>query len=316
MSEMENSRPGAPTDLRACFIIPTFNRAEALLLCLDHLERQTLSAFEVIVVDDGSTDATAKEMERYLTRTALRLRYVRQQNSGPARARNLAVTMTSAPICIIIGDDILCAPDFTATHLRLHNERPEINVAALGFTRWSQTLQTVTPFMRWMDESGSQFAYGDLLSGTKPEWRHFYTSNLSVKTELLRRHRFNEKFSGARWMMEDMELGYRLQKEVDLQIVFLPNATAEHVHPTDFRKACKRAYGAGLSSRLFDELWPDRPVTPHGRMHLFTRDLLASNAWLLPPAAAITQALTSVWCPNPLMRPVLAFHTAVGRKRG
>lgn len=316
MFDTANSRASAGQSPQACFIIPTFNRIDALLLCLEHLERQTFSQFEVIVVDDGSTDATSREIERFLARTSLSLRYVRQPNSGPARARNLAVSMTKAPICLIIGDDILCSPGFASIHLRLHAGRPELNVAGLGLTRWSTSLQTVTPFMRWMDDSGSQFAYADLLAGTPPEWRHFYTSNLSLKTDLLRRHPFNEKFSGQHWMMEDMELGYRLQQRENLQIVFLPDATADHVHPTDFRKACKRAYGAGLSSRLFDELWPDRPVAPHGRIHLFVRDFLAGNPWLLGPAAAVTHAVTQVWCPNPLIRPVLALHTAVGRRRG
>jgi glycosyltransferase involved in cell wall biosynthesis len=308
------SREDHTTPPPVCFIIPTFNRASTLISCLEHLERQTFTDFEVIVVDDGSTDSTAQQMEQYQATTPLRLRYLRQENGGPARARNLAISLTKAPLCLIIGDDILASSDFTATHLRFHRENPEINIAGLGFTRWSETGQTVTPFMRWMDESGSQFAYHDLLNGTVPEWRHFYTSNLSVKTPLLHRNPFNELFTKP--LMEDMELGYRLEVQENLKIVFLPNAVADHIHPTDFRKACRRAYNAGLSTHLFDQLWPQRPVTPHGPLHIAVREALCANAWLLSPLTWLTDVLTRFWCPNPLIHPVLAYHSALGRRRG
>lgn len=300
----------------ACFVIPTFNRVDALKLCLQHLERQTVRNFEVILVDDGSTDATPQVIAEYLKVSPLRIRSFRQENSGPARARNLAIGLTQAPVCIIIGDDILCNPDFCARHLQFHHENPDLRSVGLGLTIWSESLQTVTPFMRWMDESGAQFAYHDLLRGTKPEWFHFYTSNLSVKTQLLRENPFNQRFTRSCWMMEDMELGYRLQRQDLLRMVLLRDALAEHFHPTDFRKACKRAYAAGLSARVFDELWPDRNASKHGIVHRVVRQLLCLNAWLLPPVSAVTLLLTKVWCPNPLLQPVLAWHTAVAKRRG
>jgi glycosyltransferase involved in cell wall biosynthesis len=300
---------------QVCYIIPTFNRVDALMICLEHLERQTCSDFEVIVVNDGSTDSTARQMDSYAARTSLRLRYRSQPNSGPARARNLAISMTKAPLCLMIGDDIFVCPEFTEAHLDFHREHPALNVAALGLTRWSESHQLVTPFMRWMDECGGQFAYGDLMRGTKPGWRHFYTSNLSVKTQLLRENPFNEAFTQRRWMMEDMELGYRLERTRSLEIVFLPRALADHLHPTDFRKACDRADKAGASLRLFDELWPDRPVPAHGPVHRALREILFWNSWVLAPLTALTDFLTRFWCPNPLMRPVLAYHAALSRRR-
>lgn len=298
------------------FIIPTFNRADALGECLRHLERQTFTDFEVIVIDDGSTDGTPEILAESLKASPLKLRAMRQPNNGPAVARNQAIAMAEAAVCIVIGDDILCSSDFCLEHVRFHRENPGLESIGLGLTVWSESLQTVTPFMRWMDQSGAQFAYRDLIGGVPPDWRHFYTSNLSAKTQLLRENRFHESFAGANWMMEDMELGYRLQAQGLLRISFLPRARAEHVHPTDFRKACRRAYAAGLSARTFDELWPSRAKVAHGWVHRMARQALCVNAWLLPPAAALTRWITAFWCPNPLMHPVLAWHTAVARQRG
>jgi hypothetical protein len=117
-------------------------------------------------------------------------------------------------------------------------------------------------------------------------------------------------------MMEDMELGFRLRVREHLQLVLLPQAAAEHVHPTDFRKACRRAYGAGLSLRVFDALWPERPRARHGWLHRALKNLLSRNAWLLAPLTVATDALTRVWCPNPLIAFTLGFHTAVAQRRG
>lgn len=299
-----------------CFIVPTCNRVDALAYCLQHLEKQNCRNFEVILVDDGSTDSTPDFLLQYVVSTPLRIRVVRQENSGPARARNRAVAMTDSPICIILGDDILCSPDFCATHLQFHRDNPGLSSVGLGLTVWSESLQVVTPFMRWMDESGAQFAYHDLLRGLRPDWRHFYTSNLSVKTQLLRENPFNERFTRDRWMMEDMELGYRLQSRNCLRLVLVPDALAEHLHPTDFRKACKRAYAAGLSALVFDNLCPARAVPAHGVLHRAVRGALCANAWLMPTVSYLTRIMTEFWCPNPLLRPVLAWHTAVARRRG
>lgn len=296
------------------FIIPTYNRASMLMACLKHLESQTFHDFEVIIVDDGSTDSTQEDVKHCLTVTPLRIRFLQQKNSGPARARNLAISRAQAPICIMIGDDIMVSPDFAATHHRFHMTNPGLNYAALGLTRWSETGQTVTPLMRWLDECGFQFGYPDLLAGSKPNWKYFYTSNLSLKSDLLRKNLFNERFEKA--LVEDIELGYRLEAQHGLEIGFIPDAYAEHIHPTDFRKTCSRAYGIGRNWLLLEKLWPECAMMApkHGPVRSAMRDLLCSNRWILPPLTWLTEKLTNVWCPNPLLAPVLSYYSALGRR--
>lgn len=291
-------------------VIPTYNRIGALLTCLAHLERQSWTDFNVIIVDDGSTDATPQLLERYVSHSPLHTQYARQPNSGPARARNLAISLVRSPLCLIIGDDIFAAPDFVATHLHFHERNPATRQAALGLTRWSDSGQVVTPFMQWLDDSGTQFSYGDLLRGVPPNWKHFYTSNLSVKTELLRQNPFNESFTGA--AMEDIELGYRLERQHALEIAFLPQALAQHLHPTDFRKSSKRAFNVGLASQRFHQLWPALCSPPRSRIRRAFTAFLCWNRWLLAPLTLVTDLLTRFWCPNPFIAPVLRLHAAIG----
>lgn len=292
-------------------IIPTHNRLEVLLLCLERLESQTWKDFEVVIVDDGSTDATPQRIEEYQRKGSLSIRYIRQENTGPASARNTAIAALQAPVCLMIGDDILASPQMVQTHLQLHQRRPEVHIAGLGLTRWSDSGQTVTRFMRWLDASGLQFAYKDLLRGTPPDWKHFYTSNLSLKTQFLRENPFDESFKTAAG--EDIELGYRMHRKHGLEVVFLPDACAEHLHPTSFQQACRRMFNVGISTRRFHELWPDsvNPVRV-STVHNTARDTILRSRWLLSALTTVASALTTFWCPNPLMNSVLKVHFGRG----
>jgi glycosyltransferase involved in cell wall biosynthesis len=90
-------------------IIPTYNRKNSVLRALASLERQTYPAsrFEVIVVDDGSTDGT-----EHLTWNTLpfRVRYYRQENAGAGEARNTGACQSSAEILLFMDDDIVATP--------------------------------------------------------------------------------------------------------------------------------------------------------------------------------------------------------------
>ena len=311
-ASMNVSGPERDSPEEACpisVIVPTYNRLDSLKICLEHLEDQTTRNFEVIVVDDGSTDSTRAWMDAYQAQGRLRLRYVFQQNAGPARARNVAIAMSRAPVCLMIGDDILVSRDFVQNHLALHESRPELQVAALGLTTWCDTRQSVTPFMRWLDESGMQFAYTDLQKGGAPSWRHFYTSNLSVKTETLRRFPFNEVFRKA--ATEDLELGYRIDRALDLELIFLPNASAKHLHPTSFLQSCRRMRGVGEGMRIFHQIRPElKGATSESRERM--KNLVLGAGWLVAFVTAAGDRLTRFWCPNPLMRLALKFHYALG----
>lgn len=292
--------------------VPTFNRADVLLRCFAHLERQTWTDFEVVVVDDGSTDDTPRLLHEYAARTPLRLRHARQKNAGPAGARNHVISLITAPICLMIGDDIMAAPDLVERHLAFHRTHRERTAFALGYTRWAHDGQIVTPFMRWLEEeSPLQFAYADLLRGVRPGWEHFYTSNLSGKTEMLRDHPFSESFT--HYGMEDIELGYRLDRRGELDMHFLPDALGEHIHPTDVVRSCRRMMTAGFATDEFFRAWPERePAEPRdsfkGRLR---RRLLERGVGLglLRTAAAI---LTSFHCPNRLLQPALRLHHEAG----
>lgn len=93
-------------DLRV--IIPTWNRGQALIECVDSLHRQTVLPKEVVVVDDGSTDDSSDLLSTWQKdNPGIPLRYQFQENSGPAIARNRgAVDATTEWLAFLDSDDL------------------------------------------------------------------------------------------------------------------------------------------------------------------------------------------------------------------
>jgi glycosyltransferase involved in cell wall biosynthesis len=305
------SKPAASPAISV--VIPTYNRAKALISCLEHLERQTTNDFEVILVDDGSSDKTAEIVSEFLQRTSLNLRFVRQENSGPACARNHGISLARAPLTLMLGDDILGQPQLVESHVKLHQSHPQGQVAGLGLTLWDTEKQKVTRFMRYLESS--QFAYDGLCAGASPTWEHFYTSNLSLKTSVLRQNPFCERFPSA--AMEDIELGYRLSRAGLLKMIFLPEAVASHVHPTNFSQACRRMKSIGWSTHLFHELWPETYFNPKGSSpaRRFLRGFIISSH-LLGPATRFCGLLSLFCTTETIFQPVLNTYFYLGYQEG
>lgn len=92
-------------------LLPTFNRAGLIGETIDSLLAQTRRPDEIIVINDGSTDATAQVLERY----APHLRVIHQTNSGKSTALNRALAEARQPCIWIVDDDDIILPDTCAT---------------------------------------------------------------------------------------------------------------------------------------------------------------------------------------------------------
>ena len=91
---------------KVSIIIPTYNRAEFLLDALESVRQQSKKPFEIIVVDDGSTDHTRK----VLFESTFKVNYIYQKNCGPAAARNKGVAVATGDVIAFLDDDDLLLP--------------------------------------------------------------------------------------------------------------------------------------------------------------------------------------------------------------
>ncbi|MBU1118725.1 glycosyltransferase family 2 protein [Patescibacteria group bacterium] len=109
-------------------VIGTFNREEKLTHVLHALENQSFpkNNFEVIVVDDGSTDNTAKQIQKIKKETDLNLKYIYQENGRAAKARNTGIKNASGEIIAFTDDDCLPSHYWIEMINRYFDDYPEI----------------------------------------------------------------------------------------------------------------------------------------------------------------------------------------------
>lgn len=105
--------PGILASVNVAVIMPAWNAADTIGQALRSVLAQKRAAAEIVVVDDGSDDATAAIVARFITDGAP-VRLLQQANAGPSAARNLAIGKTCAPLVAPIDADDLWHPDYLA----------------------------------------------------------------------------------------------------------------------------------------------------------------------------------------------------------
>ena len=239
-------------------IIPTFERKEILTDCLSHLTaNKTSFNFEVLVIEDGSKNSQA--VVNYFSKD-LNIKYFSQEKKGQGAARNLGIEKSRGDILVFIGDDILVGRNFLEEHHYFHAQNSKNNFVCIGLTNFHSKLQN--RFSSWLENDGFQFDFRKLSKGKKPNFKHFYTSNISLKKELLEKQRFDESFSG--YGFEDIELGFRLEKEEKMILKFNPQAKALHFHEIKEKDFYQRMKSVGRAARIFEEKHPGIGIVPSG----------------------------------------------------
>ena len=239
--------------LRISVVIPTRNRIEKLLTCLEALAHQSILSqeFEVIVVDDGSSDGTKEVIE---TRSfPFALRYVRQDGAGPGAARNLGIEQAAGELVLFVGDDIFADPRLLEEHLLAHAASPDPGLAVLGHIDWPDNMVRNAVMEYVCGDAALQFAYTLIPRLPSLDHRFFYTSNISLKRQFLvdaadAGVRFDPCFSHAAF--EDSEFAFRLIPR-GLQIRYAENARATHDHAMDIESFASREFGAGKMAVVF-----------------------------------------------------------------
>lgn len=106
--------------MTSSIIISTYNRPDALEVCLDSIRKLNTLPTEVIVGDDGSTEETREVVERFQKKFPVPLKYIWQEDKGfrLAKIRNKCVAIAEGEYIIQIDGDIFLHPDFVSDHLK------------------------------------------------------------------------------------------------------------------------------------------------------------------------------------------------------
>jgi len=215
-------------------IIPTFNAEERLLLLLASLENQSVKNYEVIVVDDGSTDRTCEAVTEGSQRYSVPLRYYYLDNTdifGAGMARNYGANKAQGNILLFLDQDCVADKELIKLHLKHHHSKDVL----LGyyasyqnehenyeFSRLKNDIQYMRPILPIKEFRDQLF----LDKSNGEAWKCFLSGHFSIKKKIFQNNQFDESFN--RWGCEDVELGYRLH-QAGTSIDFAKDCMAYHI---------------------------------------------------------------------------------------
>ncbi|MCS7164676.1 MAG: glycosyltransferase [Candidatus Calescibacterium sp.] len=224
--------------------ISTFNRSKVLQEVLKSLDNQTLDRdlYEVIVINDGSTDNTKQIVENISKIVSYRLILVNQENLGLPIARNKGIINTDHEVILFIDDDVLADKNLLLEHYKIHTKFDDVVVR--GWVNHIDQLKIPDkPRFRIADFSTS----------------FFWTSNVSIRKKyLIQAGMFYEKFEKYGW--EDIEMGYRLRK-LGLRLIINNKAIGYHYKPIpnlsaeNIEKVLEIEKKRALSARIYYDLY-------------------------------------------------------------
>lgn len=135
-------------------IVPAYNRCAMLLEAIDSVLAQSAAAFELIVIDDGSTDGTGEHLSR-LAKT-IRIKIDRIDHRGPAAARNRGVALARAPLIAFLDSDDLWSPNKLERQLAFMRANPGCAISQTNEI-WIRNGRRVNPGLRHRKRAGDIF---------------------------------------------------------------------------------------------------------------------------------------------------------------
>lgn len=220
-------------------IVPTCNRLALLKLSLESLFQQDYPNYEIVVVNDGSTDGTHEYLQRLSSDGKIIYHY--HNNSGLAATRKAGLEHASGKWIAFTDDDCILPRDWIASIAR-QLERPEI--AGVGGSVRTGNTQNIFAFANDM----MQNYFKQVINTDRVKVPFFTGNNVAYKRSSL------EKVGGPdprfRMGAEDRDLTFRLAQAGE-KLLYDPSIVVEHYNDSTFRKFLHHQYDFGKGSYLF-----------------------------------------------------------------
>lgn len=237
-------------------VFATHNRVDIIgdvLNAWREVDKNTNYEYEIICSDDASDDNTVEIIRQAVD---LPITVLENEKGGASKARNAALKIATGKVIIFTGDDIFPDKNFVNAHFENHLKYGP-DIATLGRIEWHDELRLNQLMYHITNVGCEQFGFIGLPPYQLIDFRHFYTSNISVSRELLDRVDiyFNTDFD--KYGFEDIEFGYRLQK-CGMRIYYDPDIAVMHHHIyDDVDKFCNRQMSSGEELVVFQQMHDD-----------------------------------------------------------
>jgi glycosyltransferase involved in cell wall biosynthesis len=248
-------------DVDATILICTYNRADYLERTLDSLAGTSARGFswDVLVVDNNSSDETRAVVERRIGRFPVRLRYFFESRQGKSNALNTGMAAARAAIIVFTDDDVVVSPRWLDAAVRPLLEQPEIDYTG-GPVRPIWTV----PRPHWLDERGNLGGAIAVKDHGRERFIFEERSMTPLGVNMAVRRRLVERIGGFRPDLgrngtsllgqEQAEFFYR-SREVRARGLYVPEMVLDHV-----------VAASRLTRSYFRRWWYWKGVS-HARVH-------------------------------------------------
>lgn len=263
--------------MKYSFIIPVYNRPDEVDELLQSMTRQTLTDFEVIVVEDGSVRDCKNVCDSYAGR--LDLHYHMKENSGPGQSRNYGAERARGEYLIILDSDVVLPDGYLQSVDDELKARP-----ADAFGGPDCTHPSFTPTQKAISYSMTSFFTTGGIRGGKKKMDKFYprSFNMGIRRDV---YMALGGFSRMRFG-EDIDFSIRIFKAGHACRLF-PGAWVWHKRRTDFRKFFRQVYNSGIARINLYKKYPESLKI----VHLMPAAFTAGTALLVVLAAVMYQPL-------------------------
>ncbi len=225
-------------------VIPTYNRGPKLGATLDAVlacHTTGLDEVEVIVVDDGSPSPAEPVVSTCRVQSPFTLRCIRQENAGPAKARNTGFRASRGDIVLFMDDDILPSATLLREHVAAHQERP----GSVIFGRCPLVEnEPLSPFQLHI-QPRNQHALITASDSTFISSHIVASGQISVERTTFDTEEGVYLDSLATPAAEEFELSLRL-RQLGVPILIAPWIVAGHDHPVVIDSMCRQQYKHGI----------------------------------------------------------------------
>ena len=242
------------------FIIPVYNRPDEVDELLDSLTRQTVTDFEVVVVEDGSQTTCEAVCQRYEGR--LDIKYFKKENSGPGQTRNYGVERAEGKYMLILDSDVV-VPEGYLEAVEAELQRDPCD----AFGGPDSAHPSFTPTQKAISYSMTSFFTTGGIRGGKKKLDKFYprSFNMGVRRDVYQRL---GGFSKMRFG-EDIDFSIRIFK-AGCSCRLFPGAWVYHKRRTDFRKFWRQVYNSGIARINLYKKYPESLKLVHLLPAVFT----------------------------------------------
>jgi GT2 family glycosyltransferase len=223
-------------------VVPTYNRSNFIEKTFSSLVNQDYpkDQFEIIVVDDGSSDGTTEILERF-KRDYPFFQYLSQSNKGPATARNLGIQHAQGEIILFMDDDCIADKSWVKELVRGYEDQQAGGVAGL--------VKYVPPNNNISNQFAAQAKGAGPEVNARGELDFFVTANASFRRAVLNQvGGFDETFPHA--AHEDVDLSYRV-RQAGWKLLYCERAIVDHYHSHNLKSNLRKWYRIGNSEVLF-----------------------------------------------------------------